>query len=191
MKEVKQKPPDDVPVVTKEQLAELKAKLAFGRLEPALPTGTVTICPNCGGRMLTTNDLERTIATPGLVYVIARLPGARCLDCESMELDGAGVAILGSSAPREMIADYETAVTHSSGTTLGTYFKMDLARVLGLSGSERLLWKVVDRDNVLVQVNRTRKSGAKPTGVSVQLGNVVRGKGQGPKRRRKPTKSRA
>jgi hypothetical protein len=172
MKEIKQQPPDDVPTVTKDQLAELRARLGVGRPEPVLPTGTVSVCPNCGGRMVTTNDLERTIASPGLVYVIARLPGARCETCESIELDASGVAMLQTIAPREMVADYETAVTHSSGTTLGTYFKMDLSRVLGLTGDERLFWKVVDRNNVLVQIRRTERSenSHRPTTARVGVG---------------------
>jgi hypothetical protein len=96
--------------------------------------------------MVTTNVLERSVATPGPVYIIARLPGARCADCQSTELDGSGLAIPEASAPRGIFADYETAVTRSSGATLATYFKMDLTRVLGLSGHERLLRKVIDRD---------------------------------------------
>jgi hypothetical protein len=173
MKEIKQRPPDNVPSVTKEQLAELRAKLGVGRLEPALPTGTISVCPNCGGRMVTTNDLERTIASPGLVYVIARLPGARCENCESIELDGSGVAILRKIAPPEMVADYETAVTHSSGTTLGTYFKMDLSRVLGLTGDERLFWKVVDRNNALVQIKRSVSGETTPDTASTRVKGAV------------------
>lgn len=76
------------------------------------------------------------------------------MSCESTELDAAGVAILETRVPRGVVADYETAVTHSSGSTLGTYFKRDLARVMGLSGNERLDWKVVDRDKALVRVHR-------------------------------------
>lgn len=145
------------PEVTEEQLAELRGRLAVAPREPILPAGSVSECPNCGGRMLTTNDLEEMVPTPGLVYVVARLPGARCLDCKSTELDAAGVAILESTTPRGILADYETTVSHSSGTTLGTYFKMDLARVMGLSGDERLLWKVVDRDKAFVQIARKER----------------------------------
>ena len=155
MKGEKKKPTESAPEVTTEQLAELRARLAAVRSEPVLPTGTVTRCPNCGGRMVTTNDLERTVATPGIVYVVARLPGARCIDCESTEVDGSGVGILETRTPRGMIADYETSVSHSSGTTLGTYFKLDLVRVLGLSGNERLYWKVVDRDRAVVEIRRS------------------------------------
>ncbi len=154
MKDSKEEPTESAPRVSDEQLAELRAKLAAARREPVFPTGTVSECPNCGGKMVTTNELERTVATPGLVYVVARLPGARCVNCESTELDGSGVAMLETMTPRGLEADYETAVTHSSGTTLGTYFKQDLVRVLGLSGNERLYWKVVDRDQALVRVHR-------------------------------------
>lgn len=142
------------PVVTLAQLAELKAKLAAAGREPVLPIGTVSVCPTCGGRMLTTNDLDRTVASPGLIFVVTRLPGARCTSCGATELDAAGVTILETSAPRAVWADFETAVTHASGATLGTYFKMDLARVLRLSGAERLSWRVIDRDRALVEVRR-------------------------------------
>lgn len=154
MKDTKARAKILAPEVTEEQLTELRGRLAVARGEPLLPAGSVSECPNCGGRMLTTNDLEEIVPTPGLVYVVARLPGARCLDCKSTELDAAGVAILESATPRGILADYETTVSHSSGTTLGTYFKMDLARVMGLSGDERLLWKVVDRDKAFVQIAR-------------------------------------
>lgn len=158
------------PEVTEEQLAELRGRLAVAQREPLLPAGSVSKCPNCGGRMLTTNDLEEMVPTPGLVYVIARLPGARCVDCKSTELDAAGVAILESAAPRGIVADYETTVSHSSGTSLGTYFKMDLARVMGLSGDERLLWKVVDRDKAFVQI--ARKERRIHTGNKAQLSRI-------------------
>lgn len=105
--------------------------------------------------MVTTNDLEETVAAPGLVFIVTRLPGARCADCGSTELDGRSIALVEASVPKEILADYETAVTHSSGSTLGTYFKMDLARVLRLTGNERLFWRVVDRDLALVQVDRS------------------------------------
>ena len=157
MKDTKARAKILAPEVTEEQLTELRGRLAVARGEPLLPAGSVSECPNCGGRMLTTNDLEEIVPTPGLVYVVARLPGARCLDCKSTELDAAGVAILESAAPRGIVADYETTVSHSSGTTLGTYFKMDLARVMGLSGNERLLWKVVDRDKAFVQITRKER----------------------------------
>jgi hypothetical protein len=185
MKQIKQEPPEDVPSVTKEQLSELKARLSVGRLEPLLPTGTTSVCPNCGGRMVTTNDLERTIASPGLVYVITHLPGARCESCESIELDGSGATILRTIAQREMVADYETSVTHSSGTTLGTYFKMDLSRVLGLTGDERLFWKVVDRNNVLVQIKRSESREIRSHTVSTRIGAAA---GNSPRTTRRRTK---
>lgn len=142
------------PSIANDQLIELRAKLAAASKEPLLPKGTESICPECGGRMITTNDLEETVAAPGLVYVVTRLPGARCVDCGSTQLDGSAVGTLETTIPRPIVADYETAVTHSSGATLGTYFKMDLARVLKLTGRERLYWKVVDRDRALVEVRR-------------------------------------
>jgi hypothetical protein len=157
MKEMKQRGDIIAPEVTDEQLAELRGRLAVARREPLLPAGSVSKCPNCGGRMVTTNELEQMVPTPGLVYIIARLPGARCIDCESTELDGMAVAILENIAPRGIVADYESTVTHSSGSTLGTYFKRDLARVMELTGDEHLLWKVVDRDKALVQVERKKE----------------------------------
>jgi hypothetical protein len=141
-------------VVTDDQVAELEARILAARSGPLFPTGSVTICPNCGGRMLTTNELERAVAAPGMLYIVTRLPGAKCEKCQSSELDGLGAAIVAQSAPRGIRADYETAVTHSSGSTLGTYFKMDLARVLHLSGNERLFWTVVDSDRCLVRIER-------------------------------------
>ena len=150
---------ESAPRVTKQQLEELSARLAALRGKPLRQPGTVSVCPDCGGRMVVTNDLERASASPGLVFIVARLPGARCENCGASQLDGSGVGVIESLVPKEIIADYETSVTHSSGTTLGTYFKMDLARVLGLSGSERLFWKVVDRDRALVRVERTNRGG--------------------------------
>jgi hypothetical protein len=152
--------PGDIPAVSPEQIEQLRARLAMVPPEPLFPAGTVSVCSECGGRMVTTNDLEESIVVPGLVYVVTRLPGARCLDCGSSELDGAALGVLGARFSRGTVADYETAVTHASGRTLGTYFKMDLVRVMGLTGSEQLLWKVVDRDRVLVEIARRDR---KPT----------------------------
>lgn len=191
MKDTKEKPAEVAPTVTDEQLAELRARLAIAPREPVLPTGTVSECPNCGGKMVTTNDLDYTVATPGLVYVIARLPGARCVNCDSTELDGMGVAILESKAPRGLVADYETSVTHSSGTTLGTYFKVDLVRVLGLSGNERLYWKIVDRDKALVQVHRNETWLLNKSGDRGRTARVARGTAETPHKRGKKLRTEA
>ncbi|MCI4323000.1 MAG: hypothetical protein L3K03_03105 [Thermoplasmata archaeon] len=155
MKNTKKDHDPSAPQVTNAQLELLRSRLTTTKGQPLLARGTTSVCPDCGGRMVTTNDLEETIAAPGLVFVVPRLPGARCLECGATQLDGAGVAILETLLPKEILADYETAVTHSSGKTLGTYFKMDLARVLRLTGNERLFWKVVDRDRALVRVERS------------------------------------
>ncbi len=156
MRESKPKEIVSAPEVSEQQLAEIRARLPVARREPLFSPGSTSKCPNCGGRMVTTNDLERTLATPGLVYVIPRLPGARCLDCGSSELDGLGAAIVETSAPRRIVADYETDVTRPRGGTPGTYFDRDLARGMGLSGDERLCWAVVDRDTALVRIERRK-----------------------------------
>lgn len=176
MKEKKSEHDLSAPVVTEAQLAELQARLAATSREPIRSVGEVSRCATCGGRMVTTNDLDRAVAAPGLVFVVTRLPGARCSDCGSSQLDGSGVAILAATAPRDIWADYETAVTHASGNTLGTYFKMDLARVLGLSGAERLFWKVLDRNRALVQVQRRESPVARALPAGRRKG--VRGSGR-------------
>jgi hypothetical protein len=142
------------PNVTPAQIEELRTNFAGALGEPLFHPGKVSVCPDCGGRMVTTNNLAETVAAPGMVFVVVRLPGALCQDCGAKKLDGSAVGMLESSLPRELLADYETAVTHSSSKTLGTYFKMDLARVLRLTGGERLFWKVVDRDRAVVSVER-------------------------------------
>jgi hypothetical protein len=142
------------PQIETEQIETLRTRFAALRGEPIGTVGTTSVCPDCGGEMTVTNDLERSVAAPGVVFVVSRLPGARCTTCSATELDASGLGILESTIPKEIVADYETAVTHSSGATLGTYFKMDLARVLKLVGNERLFWKVVDRDHALVRVAR-------------------------------------
>lgn len=150
---------ESAPRITKQKLDELSARLAALSGRPRREPGAVSICPDCGGRMVVTNDLERASASAGRVFIVARLPGARCENCGASQLDGSGVGIMESLVPRETVANYVTSVTHSRGTTLGTRFKTDLARVLRLSGSERLSWKVLDRDQALVQVKRTSRSG--------------------------------
>ncbi len=148
----------DAPEVTEEQVARLRANLLAAPRAPLRATGALSRCPTCGGKMITTNSIERTIPTPGVIYVVSRLPGAQCQDCGSTELDSLGVAIVESSVRHDRWADYETAVTHTSGSTTGTYFKKDLARVLDLHAAEKLSWKIVDRDRAFVEVIR-RKSG--------------------------------
>ncbi|MCI4347194.1 MAG: hypothetical protein L3J97_01070 [Thermoplasmata archaeon] len=142
------------PKITNAQIEQLQSILAAGPGDPLFAPGSASTCPDCGRRMVTTNDLEETIAAPGLVIIVTRLPGARCESCGAKQLDGSGVGIVESSLPKGIVADYETSVTHSSGKTLGTYFKMDLARVLDLTGSERLFWKVVDKNRAVVSVQR-------------------------------------
>jgi hypothetical protein len=184
MSHVKEKGADlSASQITTEQMEALRSRLAALKGEPLGTVGTTSVCPDCGGRMTVTNDLNRSVAVPGVVFVVSHLPGAQCGTCGASELDGSGVGILESTIPREILADYETAVTHSSGATLGTYFKMDLARVLNLVGNEKLFWKIVDRDHALVRVarqareprrrrdgvpRRRRRSVVPPTGDSLE-----------------------
>ena len=154
MKNNRERAEQSAPLITSAHLKELKARLAAGTRVPALPRGAISVCPDCGGRMVTTNDLTETVTTPGLVYLVTGLGGACCATCGATELDGKAVGVVEGAAPREILGDYETTVTRSSGSTLGTYFRMDLARVLRLKGKERLYWKVVDRNSVLVRIHR-------------------------------------
>jgi YgiT-type zinc finger domain-containing protein len=155
MKPKKLADPVDAPQISQHQIDELKSRLAAARGEPLYPVGTESVCPRCGGKMITTNDLEELIVTPGLAIIVTRLPGAKCVSCGDELIDGVAAAALYSRFSSRLLADYETSVTRASGKTLGTYFKMDLVRVLGLTGNEQLFWKVVDRDRVFVEVSRT------------------------------------
>lgn len=158
MKSQKRDIMEDAPQISQHQIDELKSRLAASSGEPLFAPGTETVCPNCGGRMITSNNVEESLVTPGLLILITRLPGAKCASCGEALIDGAAAATLQSRFSSGIVADYETSVTRASGKTLGTYFKMDLVRVLGLTGNEQLFWKVVDRDRVLVEVSRPRTS---------------------------------
>jgi len=142
------------PRITEDQLASTRRRILSAPRTPLLPAGTVTVCPVCKGEMITTNNLTRAIATPAALVVLTRLPGAECARCGAKEYDPAALAITMEHSGSEIVADYETKVTRASGNTLGTYFKADLSRVLKLSGKERLRWKVLGRDQALVEVER-------------------------------------
>lgn len=146
--------PGTVPEITQSQLDRLKALVLGQSKEPLLPTGTITRCPDCGGVMVTTNSLEKVIPTPNGVLVLTRLPGAKCSKCAAVAYDPGALAIILQHSSMEIVADYETKVTKASGQTLGTYFRSDLTRVLALKGTERLVWKVLDRNHVLVEIDR-------------------------------------
>ena len=148
------KHPDEAPVISNAQLEELRTKLLAAPKTPLFPVGTETQCQACGGKMITTNDLEKAVPTPVALFIISNLPGARCLSCEAVAYDPAALAIIEAHSAHEVIADYETSVTTAGGKTLGTYFKADLARVLMLKGKEHLRWKVLGRNRVLVEVER-------------------------------------
>jgi hypothetical protein len=107
--------------------------------------------------MVTTNNLKKTVATPLGLVVLARLPGAECSKCGALEYDAAALGIIMRHSDSEVVADYETKVTKASGRTLGTYFKADLSRVLRLTGKEHLVWKVIDRDHALVEIQRSQR----------------------------------
>lgn len=104
--------------------------------------------------MVTTNNVERVVASPGRLVVVAHLPGAECESCGSVELDAAALGLVRRYTERAIHADYETSVTRASGGTLGTYFKQDLARVMKLGKSDSLRWTVLDKDRALVEVER-------------------------------------
>lgn len=144
----------DIPRITADQLELTRKLLLSTSREPLLPSGTVTVCQVCKGEMVTTNNLTRAIATPAALIVLTRLPGAECVRCGAREYDPAALAIAMEHSGSEIVADYETKVTRASGSTLGTYFKADLSRVLKLSGKERLRWKVLGQDKALVEVKR-------------------------------------
>ncbi|MBI4416786.1 MAG: YgiT-type zinc finger protein [Euryarchaeota archaeon] len=142
------------PMLTDERLEQARKMILATSKAPLLPTGTTTTCPVCKGPMVTTNDLQRVLAVPHGVVVLTRLPGAVCTRCGAKAYDAAAVALTLEHSGSEIIADYETKVTRASGGTLGTYFKADLSRVLRLTGKERLRWKVLDKDQALVEVER-------------------------------------
>lgn len=144
----------DVPVLTKDQLEQAKKLVLASSREPLLPAGTLTTCQICRGEMFTTNNLKHLIATPAGMVILSRLPGAQCIRCGTKQYDPAALAAILEQSDQEIVADYETRVTRASGSTLGTYFKADLTRVLHLSGKERLRWKILDGNNALVEVER-------------------------------------
>ena len=154
----------DVPSIAPAQLKELGSRLRTHDRTPLLPAGTVSECMVCGGPMRTTNDLTKAVPTPGGVYVLTRLPGARCDRCGAVEYDASALGAARDFVPHEIAADYETTVTVAGGRTLGTYFKQDLARVLALSGRETLSWKVLDRDRAIVEVHRGGRRRTKRSG---------------------------
>lgn len=146
--------PDDPPEISPEDLDRLAQTMRRHRDGPLREPGTVTECPRCQGPMVTTNDLEKRIPTPRGLIVLTRLPGARCGRCAATQFDAAALGIIQRHAADQVVADYETSVTKTSGSTLGTYFRSDLRRVLQLTGHERLRWTVLDHDHVLVEVER-------------------------------------
>lgn len=150
----KPKETSEVPTVTEEQLRQLRAKMLAAPREPLFPTGTVTRCMSCKGDMVTTNDLRKFVPTPAGLVVIARLPGAKCAACGEQQFDAAALAIILEHSGQEIVSDYETTVSRTSGKMIGTNFKGDLPRVLALKGHERLRWKVLDRDHALVKIER-------------------------------------
>lgn len=152
--EIEAPDPSDVPEVTQEQVRDLQGRLLEAPREPLLPEGEVTDCPICDGDMVTTNNLKKAIPTPHGLTVVTRLPGARCTQCDASQFDPAAIALILEHSDAEILADYETTVTKASGSSLGTYFKKDLTRVLGLDGSEHLLWTVLDKDHALVEIER-------------------------------------
>lgn len=154
--EVARDPPDadDVPEITDEQVRRLHARILATEREPLLPEEEVTECPSCGGEMVATDDLEKTIPTPRGLTVVTRLPGACCTQCRARQFDPGAIALIMEHSTQEIVADYETSVTKASGNTLGTYFKKDLSRVLGLTGDEHLRWTVLDEDRALVEIHR-------------------------------------
>ena len=148
------RPPPGVHVVTQEEMEKVRGLIRTGPREPLRKTGTVEKCPECKGRLVTTNDLVRTMVVPGGILRITRLPGARCSDCGVEFYDAAAVTLVEDARQNEIIADYETKVTRAAGKMLGTYFRADLVRVLGLKGKEILKWKVVGRNRAVVDVER-------------------------------------
>lgn len=156
-------PNDDPPTISDEDVERLRQTVRRHPDEPLFEPGTVTECPRCQGPMVTTNDLEETIPTPRGLLVLTRLPGARCTRCDATQFDAAALGIIQRHAADEVVADYETTVTKTSGKTLGTYFKADLRRVLQLTGPERLVWTVLDRDHALVEVARGEPGASRTT----------------------------
>lgn len=150
----KPKSDDEIPTITEEQLEQMRRKMLRASRKPLLPTGTVTRCVTCKGDMVTTNDLRKVIPTPAGLLVITRLSGAECSSCGTKQFDAAALALILEHSGQEIVGDYETTVSRTSGRMIGTNFKGDLPRVLALKGHERLRWKILDRDHALVKVER-------------------------------------
>ncbi|MDE1820839.1 MAG: YgiT-type zinc finger protein [Euryarchaeota archaeon] len=162
MKERKESEGIEIPKISSRQLRQVREAIAASPPTPLLKEGSVSKCEVCGGRMVTTNSVEREVATPGRLVVITHLPGAECSSCGSVELDAAALGLIERHSARALVADYETSVTKASGGTLGTYFKQDLARVMRLNKSDSLRWTVLDRDRALVEVDRGHRRHSAP-----------------------------
>jgi hypothetical protein len=147
-------PPQDERSTTEDQMDLTRKLVLASSRAPLLPTGTITACQVCGGDMVTTNNLRKAIPVPMGLIILAGLPGAQCTRCKSVAYDAGALAAILENSASEIVADYETRVTRASGSTLGTYFRADLSRVLRLSGKERLRWKVLDKDRAFVEVER-------------------------------------
>jgi hypothetical protein len=113
MKAKKPSTQEDAPPIPQHQIDELKSRLAAAGGEPLFPAGVESVCPRCGGRMITSNDLEESNVTPGLAIVMIRLPGAKCASCGDRLIDGATAAAIESRFSSGLLADYETSVTRA------------------------------------------------------------------------------
>ncbi len=86
--------PADVPGITGGQIRDLQARIRVTTREPLLPEGELTQCAICGGEMVTTNNLQKSISTPHGLTVITRLPGAHCTRCSAAQFDAAATALI-------------------------------------------------------------------------------------------------
>jgi YgiT-type zinc finger domain-containing protein len=140
--------------ITRKQMDRTRKRLKQAR-DPMLAEGTTTDCAVCGNAtMVTTNRIVQRAATPMGLVIIPRLPGAQCTTCGAVELDAAALAIIQENLPNEIKADYVTTVS-KSGKVPAILVKEDLRRVLNLTGSERMSWKVIDSDHAYVEVLRS------------------------------------
>lgn len=156
--------PEDYPMtknpprVSKKSLEATKKRILEAPQEPLLPTGHTGPCPVCNDSdsMVTTNNLTHTVATPGGLRQITRLPGAECRICGAKELDPGALAIIEENKGSSIWADYETRVS-KSGKVPAILVKEDLRRVLGVEAGDSVSWKIIDRDHAYVEIHRARQ----------------------------------
>ncbi len=146
--------PEEVPVITKEQLQEAKRILEKAALKKS-PFESVrgVVCPTCNQPTMEYNDnLIQDVYRTGERVVVTGLTGVKCTLCGDVAYDLRSAGIVDRVLEERVPGGYECTITTLGGERLGIYLPKDVVREMDIGPRRKAIIKLLTRRRMVIEV---------------------------------------